>query len=307
MPGSSGVSFAMEGCSPTILFIDSGSADIGGAAAGLRDCGASIYVASGADVALEMALGTSPSLIILDEDDLESCRVLQSEESLSHIPVILLTSTDGSPGTIGESQPRVFDFVAKPVRQEELLPRIAVLLKIGEQTKAWRKQAKALEQTNERLTEEIAERERAERRLRFLSSAVEQSDEGIALIDLDGELLFVNQAFASIHGYEPAEILGKHFSIFHTPEQMRAVEEAVKEMRETEHFRGEIWHVHRDGTAFPALMNNSLLRGDTGEPIGFIGTLRDITDQLKVQEALRLSEVKYRLLFDNTTGSGVDV
>ena len=131
-------------------------------------------------------------------------------------------------------------------------------------------------------------RRQAEERLWFLSSAVEQSSEGIAIADLEGNLLFVNDAFAAMHGYDtPQELAGKHLSIFHTSEQMPAVEAANRQIRETGEFSGEIWHVRRDGAVFPTLMHNSLLRDDAGNPVGLIGTLRDITARKRVEEDLR--------------------
>ena len=148
------------------------------------------------------------------------------------------------------------------------------------------------------IAREITERRRAEGRLRLLSSAVEQSSEGMAVSDLAGNLLFVNNAFAAMHGYGPEELVGKHLSVFHTPEQTPAVDAANQQTRETGEFSGEIWHVQRDGTVFPTLMHNSLLRDEGGTPIGIVGTLRDITERKRAEETLRESEEDYRSLVE---------
>jgi PAS domain S-box-containing protein len=147
---------------------------------------------------------------------------------------------------------------------------------------------------------DMTKRKRAEERLHLLSQAVEGSSEGIALADLDGNVLFVNKAFADLHGYDVEEVIGKHFSIFHTPEQIGAMEEAHRQVLDIGKFIGEIWHVRRDGTVFPGLMHNSLLRGSRGRPIGIMATLRDMTDLKKAEEALRESETRYRTIFENT-------
>ncbi len=133
---------------------------------------------------------------------------------------------------------------------------------------------------------DITERKQAEKQLRLLSSAVEQSSEGIATSDLEGNLTFVNHAFAASHGYAPEDLVGKPLSLFHTPEQMPSVEAANRQIQETGEFSGEIWHVRRDGAVFPTLMHNALLRDEAGNPIGMIGTLRDITELKRVEERL---------------------
>ena len=131
---------------------------------------------------------------------------------------------------------------------------------------------------------DITERKQAESRLRLLSSAVEQSTEGLAVADMEGRLLFVNPAFARMHGYEPDELVDEHLAIFHAPEQMSAVDAANAQIREAGEFKGEIGHVRRDGTIFPGTMHNALIRDAAGQPAGFIGTLRDITEQKQAEE-----------------------
>jgi len=139
---------------------------------------------------------------------------------------------------------------------------------------------------------DVTEKKDSEERLRLLSEAVEQTTEGIAVVDVQGNLLFLNQAFAAMHGYTSEELNGEHLSAFHDEEQMPSVNAANAEILETGEFSGEIWHLHRDGSVFPGLMHNSLLRDQDGKPVGMIGTLRDITDLKQAEEALRQSHEK---------------
>jgi PAS domain S-box-containing protein len=134
---------------------------------------------------------------------------------------------------------------------------------------------------------DITEQKNAEEQLHLLSSIVRQSAEGIALADLDGNLQYVNNAFAEMHGYTPEELIGKNLTIFHTPEQLLTVHEANKQLRNTGEFVGEIWHLRRDGTIFPTMMHNSLLRDDSGQPTALIGILNDISHQKRIENVLR--------------------
>ena len=132
------------------------------------------------------------------------------------------------------------------------------------------------------------EQKRANDQVRLLSSAVEQSTEGIAVTNLSGKLLFVNNALASMHGYDPHDLQHhENISIFYNPDQKNLIEDASRHARELGQFSGEIWHARSDQTNFPGQIHISLLRDETGNPIGLIHTLRDITDRKQAEEQIK--------------------
>jgi len=147
---------------------------------------------------------------------------------------------------------------------------------------------------------DITERKEAEDKVRLLTTAVEQSSEGIAVVDLEGNILSLNKAFAGMHGYTTEELIGKGLSIFHTPEQIPAVNKANKQIKETGEFNGEIWHKRRDGTVFPALMHNSILRDEAGKPVGIIGTALDITERKKAEQKIQDYKAKLKAMASET-------
>jgi two-component system cell cycle sensor histidine kinase/response regulator CckA len=125
---------------------------------------------------------------------------------------------------------------------------------------------------------DITQRKKIEEKLRELIYAMDHCGEGLAIVDTQGVLQYINNAFAGMHGYEPEELHGKHLSIFHSPEQIPAVEAANRQLVSTGSFVGEIWHSRRDGTVFLTRMNCVLLIDKAGNTIGLIGTLQDITE-----------------------------
>ena len=132
---------------------------------------------------------------------------------------------------------------------------------------------------------------------RILVTALEQTHEGIAIIDTQGTVLYSNHAFANMHGYSSSELQGKNLSIFHISEQMPQVESAIRETLETGSFTGEIWHSHKNGTAFPAMMHTTLIRNDDGNAVGLIGTMRDITGlNQHTEELLEIREMLENVL-----------
>ncbi len=160
-----------------------------------------------------------------------------------------------------------------------------------EELEALRRRVARTEAIEKRLAE-------MERDLRLLSAAADQTTEGIAVTDLHGNLLYVNEAFARLHGYRPEELAGKHFSIFHLPHQMEAILEAHRLLKSKGEHRGEIMHVRRDGTTFRALMKNYLLRDPEGRPMAVMGTLRDVSRHRLAEQALEDTEAQFRTLVE---------
>jgi len=124
----------------------------------------------------------------------------------------------------------------------------------------------------------------------ILAMVIEQSTEGMAVTDLEGNIRYLNTAFAQIHGYNAKKLIGKNLSIFHTPDQLPEVWESCEMLKEKGSFTGEIGHTRKDGSVFPTLMQNTLLKDGEGRAAGIIKTIRDISDLKQAQEEL----FKYR-------------
>jgi PAS domain S-box-containing protein len=138
----------------------------------------------------------------------------------------------------------------------------------------------------ENVTDQVLARE-AEEKVAQLSQIVEQTGAGIAVIEPDGTILYLNSAFAGAHGYGPDELIGKHVTIFHNEEQIPEVLKINKRIERLGEFSGEVWHTRRDGSVFPTWMHNSKLLDKDGRTIGMIGTLRDISDLKESEAGLR--------------------
>jgi len=146
---------------------------------------------------------------------------------------------------------------------------------------------------------DITEQKQSERRLIRLTRVVDQLGEGVATCDLNGVIQYVNQAWADMHGYSPPTLKGKNIAIFHNDEQYRneVVPFNRKVFRHGYH-SGEVGHQRSDGSVFATNMTSTLQRDENGRAIGFIGVATDLSDQKKVESALRESEVKFRHLFN---------
>ena len=132
---------------------------------------------------------------------------------------------------------------------------------------------------------------------------MEQSADGMALANLEGNLLFVNESWVSMHGYKSyEELLGKNLSIFHNKEQLKKdVDQFNRKVMEKGYNSGEVGHICQAGTIFPTLMTTTLLRDENGNPIAIAGVATNITERKKAEDKLKESENLYRTLVETST------
>ena len=148
---------------------------------------------------------------------------------------------------------------------------------------------------------DITDRKQSHKQLRILENAVTQATDGIAIIDIKGNLLFVNDSFAQMHGYRATELPGKHLKIFHTPEQItREVNPFLRKVRQHGHHSGEINHLKKDGTIFPSWISINMLVDENNKPFAFACITVDLTSRRQLKKALAEYEAKYKSLFENS-------
>jgi PAS domain S-box-containing protein len=80
-------------------------------------------------------------------------------------------------------------------------------------------------------------------------------DYAIYMISPEGRVVTWNTGARRLKGYEPAEIIGRPYATFFTPEERaRGVpEQALRTAAEVGRFETEGWRVRKDGTRFWAL------------------------------------------------------
>jgi PAS domain S-box-containing protein len=115
---------------------------------------------------------------------------------------------------------------------------------------------------------------------------VNTAHEGIWQLDNDLRVTYVNPHMAAMIGYTADELLGHQLHEFIDPEFQQRVTQLVAKRRQAGMIQSEVKYRRKDGTALWALVVSSNLFDDTGQYIGSISFITDITDRKNVEEAL---------------------
>jgi PAS domain S-box-containing protein len=100
----------------------------------------------------------------------------------------------------------------------------------------------------------------------------------------------VNPAFARMHGFEPAELVGRPILDLVAAECRQVIAENVKIARERDRVVFETRHVTRDGVEFPVLMDLTAIRGDDGTISCFAANVQDLTERERAEQQVRQAQ-----------------
>jgi diguanylate cyclase (GGDEF)-like protein/PAS domain S-box-containing protein len=125
---------------------------------------------------------------------------------------------------------------------------------------------------------------------------------GIFAVDPAGLIVRWHVGAENIFGYRASEVLGRHFGLLFTPEDIASgapAEELAESFvdRRSEHDR---WHVRKDGSRFWGMNRPQPLYDVNKKLLGFTKIVHDLSEQHAATEALSASEQKLRALVEKT-------
>ncbi|TAL53188.1 PAS domain-containing sensor histidine kinase [Pandoraea sp.] len=124
----------------------------------------------------------------------------------------------------------------------------------------------------------------ADENFRLLVEAV--GDYAIFRLDPAGNVASWNPGARKLKGYEAAEILGRHFSVFHSPEDVNAGQPALALATAAAQgrYESEGWRVRKDGSKFWANVIITAIRDEQGTLRGFAKVTQDLTERRRLAE-----------------------
>jgi len=130
---------------------------------------------------------------------------------------------------------------------------------------------------------------------------LENMEESYYEVDLKGNFTFFNDALCRSMGYPPEELLGMNYKEYETPETAEKALQVFREVLRTGKSRSLVDYeiIKKSGELIISEVSVSLKRDTKGNPVGFYGVARDVTEKRRAEEALRDSEEQYRTILEN--------
>ena len=153
-------------------------------------------------------------------------------------------------------------------------------------------------QRNQTITKRVHE---ATGELMKVSEAVEQSPVSVVITDKNGTIEYVNPTFSQVTGYTADEAIGQNPSVLKSGD---LPESFYKDLWDTilsgNTWRGEFANRKKSGEEFWETASISSIKNEEGEITHFVAVKEDITEQKKIRESLRESEIQLRTIFHNS-------
>ena len=249
----------------------------------LRESGYHVLEAATGQQGLHLAQTRIPDLVLLDVrlpdiSGAEVCRKIKTNPRLQDVFVALCSGEAVSDDhKVTGLELGADEYLIKPMSMRELLARVQTLVRLHNTTTALR----ASEAYHRRLIDILPD--------------------AVFLIHPKGRLLTANSQAVAMLGYDSAaELLEKSIFDLSPEEQHERIKSDISSALKVGILRDEQYTLlKKDQTLLRVELSATVSLGINEQPAGLLSMVRDINERTRAQEAVKVSEEKFRQLADN--------
>lgn len=132
---------------------------------------------------------------------------------------------------------------------------------------------------------DITDQRRREEEIRMMARALMSVNDCVTITDKQNNLLFVNEKFTEIYGYEKEEVIGKNIVMLRA-EYLKEIESQILMSTISGGWKGELLNRRKDGTVFPINLSTSAVKDENNNVLVLIGVSNDISEQKIAEQEL---------------------
>lgn len=145
---------------------------------------------------------------------------------------------------------------------------------------------------------DITETKKAEEEIRLKAYLLDNANDSIILLDMNGNFKYVNDIACKSYGYDYAEFINMNLKDLDTEDNYKLVKERIKKLINDGFINFEGAHKRKDGTTIPVDINSQIIESK-GEKL-ILSIIRDISERKLAEKSLRESREQYMLAIKGT-------
>jgi len=139
---------------------------------------------------------------------------------------------------------------------------------------------------------DATDRRQADRKIRLLAQTVASTKDAVLIADLSGSLLFANDSFLQMFGFESGEVIGKDISIAGAPAPGTPPRKQIAKATAAGGWHGESLGIRKDGTSIPVDVWTSIVHDEFDVPVAIVAVARDVS---AMKQAEQVQTATYRI------------
>ena len=213
--------------------------------------------------------------------------ITRFKETCPNIIPVIMTAFAEADSAIEAFQEGAYDYLRKPLNPRQLLKTLERCFEKLQLEKEKEAAQDALSRRNEELEEINTRLKESEERYRLL---VETMNDGLIMENLKGTVIYVNQKFIRMMGYDEGELQGRNTSDFLDDANISIYLKYMEGCHFGDISPFELTWQKKDGTMLPTIVSPQSILDSEGHLKGCFAVITDITERKNAEEEKRIME-----------------